>query len=142
MSPTRTFFLAVVLTTFGLAGPPGPASAEGEAPPAPAGSGNTVAVLEIQGMVTSSCPVLLRKALENVDGVARVQADHQTKRAEVAFDARQGSIERIRAIIKDRLGFDSKVQRIGAPRAQPAEKDESAPAKAGARIVSCGCGRA
>jgi len=111
---TRSFYLAILLSPLGLARPSS-ASAEEKPSPARAEDEHTVAVLEIQGMVTSSCPVLLRKALENVDGVARIQASHETKRAEVRFDARQVSVERIRAIIKDRLGFDSKVERIDPP---------------------------
>ena len=146
MSQIRTFLFVVVFVVASLASwAVQVTQARGEQPsPAAPGHGrtvaDTVAVLEIQGMVSPSCPVLLRKALENVEGVARVQASLETKLAEISFDARRVSVERIRTIIKDRLGFESHLKRIERPR--PGAKPPASGAKAGAPAAGCGCGPA
>lgn len=50
-----------------------------------AGAPQTV-TLEVKNMTCSVCPITVRKALENVAGVASVKVDHDTKTATVTFD--------------------------------------------------------
>jgi copper chaperone CopZ len=116
MSQVRTRLFVLVFVVASLASwAVQVTQAHGEQPPAAPAKKQavvvTVALLEIEGMVSPSCPVLLRKALENVEGVVRVQASAETKLAEISFDARRVSVERIRAIIKERVGFESRVKR-------------------------------
>lgn len=45
------------------------------------------AVLDVQNMTCSLCPVIVRKALEKVPGVSQAQIDFLKKTATVTFDA-------------------------------------------------------
>ena len=68
-----------------------------------------VVTIQIQGMSTPSCPVLVRKAWDQEKGVTRVTADLKSYTATVTI--RQGEItpNKLLALIKDRVGFDGKV---------------------------------
>lgn len=50
-----------------------------------AGTPQTV-TLKVQNMTCSVCPITVRKALEKVQGVARVKVDLDAKTATVTFD--------------------------------------------------------
>ena len=45
------------------------------------------AVLDVQNMTCSLCPITVKKALEKVPGVSQAQIDFQKKTATVTFDA-------------------------------------------------------
>lgn len=49
--------------------------------------------LAVSGMNCITCPITVRKALENVDGVASVTVDAATQRAQVVFDDRQTQVD-------------------------------------------------
>jgi copper chaperone CopZ len=66
--------------------------------------------LEITGMVTKNCPVLVKQAVSRIEGVVAVEASLETKTAQVRFDPSKTSPEQIRRVIKDRVGFDAKVR--------------------------------
>jgi copper chaperone CopZ len=66
---------------------------------------------EIRGMVTDSCPALVKQAVQRIDGVQRVRANAKTKLVEVDYVVGRTSPEAIRKVIKDRTGFDARVKR-------------------------------
>lgn len=61
------------------------------AAPLAAWAGTATAVLDVQNMTCSLCPVTVRKALEKVPGVAGAEIDFKHKTATVTFDADQVS---------------------------------------------------
>jgi len=101
----KTLTLALLLS-LPLAGSAAlrPAAARAQAPAL------SSVTLEITGMVTRNCPVLVKKAVSKIDGVVAVEASLETKTAEVRFDPAKTSPEQIRRVIKDRVGFDAKVR--------------------------------
>jgi len=44
-------------------------------------------VLDVQNMTCSLCPIMVKKSLENVPGVAQARIDFEKKTATVKFDA-------------------------------------------------------
>lgn len=65
--------------------------------------------LEIKGMVTDNCPVLVKTAVGKMTGVNDVKASLESKTATVKYDPRETSVEKIREVIKDQVGFDTEV---------------------------------
>lgn len=61
--------------------------------------------LNVKGMQTASCPVLLKTSLNKVAGVKRVDASLAKHHAQIAYDADVISAQEIQAIIKDKTGF-------------------------------------
>lgn len=57
------------------------------AAPLDALAGTATAVLDVQNMTCSLCPVTVRKSLEQVPGVAGAEIDFKHKTATVTFDA-------------------------------------------------------
>lgn len=47
---------------------------------------NQSVMLEVQNMTCSVCPLTVKKALNNVDGVQQVEIDYASKIATVTFD--------------------------------------------------------
>jgi copper chaperone CopZ len=92
-------FLSLACITFAQA--PAPAAADEPQ--------TTTVTLEILGMVTPNCPVLVEAAVGKVDGVKEVDASLKKKNARITYDAARTSAEAIRRVIKDRVGFDSRV---------------------------------
>lgn len=68
-----------------------------------------VARLLVEGMRTKRCPLLVRAALRKVEGVREVAADAETKIVRVTYDPSRVTPEQIRAAIKSKAGFDSRV---------------------------------
>jgi len=65
------------------------------------------AMLNVEGMVSESCPVLLTSALKRVEGVRHVEASYATHSATVEYDPQRISLDDIRRTIKSRVGFDT-----------------------------------
>lgn len=68
-----------------------------------------VARFRIPGMVTPSCPVLVRSAVRRIAGVTRVDASLETRSAEVEYIAGRTSPEAIGKVIKDKVGLDAEL---------------------------------
>jgi periplasmic mercuric ion binding protein len=81
------------------------------APPEPAAK-KQVVTLAVEGMATPTCPVLVRKALNKVEGVTRVEASLETKSADVEFVQDRVTVDAIRKIIKDQVGFETRVVKV------------------------------
>jgi periplasmic mercuric ion binding protein len=71
-----------------------------------------VVTLAVEGMATPTCPVLVRKALNKVEGVTRVEADLATKSADVEFVQGRVTVDAIRKVIKDQVGFETRVVKV------------------------------
>ena len=56
-----------------------------------------IAVLEVQNMSCSLCPLTVRKALEKTPGVTRARVDYAAKTATVDFDAERTTPEALAA---------------------------------------------
>lgn len=95
--------LALTLTHAALLDGSAPTTAHAEDVDATA-----VVVLEIQGMVTPACPTLVKAAVGKLEGVRKVEASLETKRARIEYEPAKVSPKKIRAVIKDQVGFDSK----------------------------------
>jgi len=67
------------------------------------------ATLNVDGMVSESCPVLLTAALKRVDGVHHVEASYASHSATVEFDPQRISLDDIRRTIKRQAGFDTAI---------------------------------
>jgi mercuric ion binding protein len=65
--------------------------------------------LHIDGMVSETCPVLVRSAVSRIPGVRNVEASFKTKSATVEYDANTTTLAEIRQIIRDKAGLDSEV---------------------------------
>ena len=52
--------------------------------------------LSVPGMNCAVCPITVRKALEQVDGVALAKVDFDTKTAVVTFDDESTSVQKLR----------------------------------------------
>lgn len=65
--------------------------------------------LRVEGMATPNCPVLVRRAVIAVDGVTSVHASLKERTATVEYDPARTSVDAIKEIIRDRVGFDSEV---------------------------------
>lgn len=55
-------------------------------------AGPKLAVLDVQNMTCSLCPITVRKALEKVSGVTEVEVDLAKKTASVKFDADKATV--------------------------------------------------
>lgn len=73
--------------------------------------GSRTATLEVSNMDCAVCPITVRKALENVPGVATASVDFKTKRAVVAFDPAKTSPEGLAKATAD-AGFPSSVKQV------------------------------
>ena len=50
-------------------------------------------VLDVPGMTCSFCPITIRKALEKVPGVIKVESDFDSRTARVLFDPAKADVE-------------------------------------------------
>ena len=69
------------------------------------------AVFQVRGMVNPNCPVLVRKALEGMDGVVGVRASLAEGKAWVDYLGGTVTSEEMAARVKDRAGID--MDRVG-----------------------------
>ena len=89
------FVLTALLTSFYL--------------PSSAFASGTVKTVElgVEGMISNACPVILRSAIEDMDGVNKVDASLENHSAIIEFDAEKISLATIQKIIKEKAGFDT-----------------------------------
>ena len=52
--------------------------------------------LSVPSMNCSACPITVKKALQNVDGVEKVTATFEPKEAVVTFDDRKTTVDKLR----------------------------------------------
>ena len=62
--------------------------------------------LSVPGMNCAVCPITVRKALEQVDGVALAKVDYDTKTAVVTFDDQSTSVQKLREATSN-VGYPS-----------------------------------
>jgi mercuric ion binding protein len=66
-------------------------------------------VLDVPGMTCSVCPITVRKALERVPGVLKVQSSFDTKTASVVFDPARTDVTALQHATAD-AGYPSTVR--------------------------------
>lgn len=71
-------------------------------------------VLRIVGMSTPACPALVKSAVRRIAGIRQVDASLEQRSATVEFDPARTSVEEIRRVIKQDVGFDSEVRTVNA----------------------------
>lgn len=89
------FVLATLLTSFYL--------------PSSALASGTIQTVElgVEGMISNACPVILRSAIEDMDGVKKVDASLENHSAIIEYDAEQVSLSTLQKTIKEKAGFDT-----------------------------------
>lgn len=65
--------------------------------------------LEVPGMNCVTCPITVKKSLENVDGVSIAEVTFKTKLAVVTFDDEKTTVEALTEATKN-AGYPSKVK--------------------------------
>ena len=65
------------------------------------------AVLQVEGMNCSLCPVTVRKALERLPGVIEARVEYKEKRAQAKYDPGRTSPEALAKAVSD-SGFPAK----------------------------------
>jgi len=84
------------------------ACGERPSPDNPGVAGPTrTAVLTVDGMTCATCPIVVRKSLERVEGVQSAQVDFKAKTATVSYDPTVASLTQLTAATTD-AGFPSK----------------------------------
>ena len=79
-------------------------------PPSASDAATTVTVrFTIKGMVSASCPTLIKAAVSRIPGVVRVEADLKARTAVVEYREGSTTPTHIRSVIKDRTGFDAEL---------------------------------
>ena len=66
------------------------------------------AVLHVEGMNCSLCPITIRKALTRVPGVVEARVDYDAKRAEVKYDPDKVKPEALAKAVSD-AGYPARV---------------------------------
>lgn len=69
-----------------------------------------VVSLQVSGMISKTCPVLLKSAVRRLKGVKNVSASLENKSATIEFDEKQVSLEKIQDTIEEQVGFSTKLQ--------------------------------
>lgn len=74
-----------------------------------AGAAERTVTLEVEDMTCASCPYIVEKALERVEGVADASVSYEKRTAVVRFDDAQTSAD---ALIRatDEAGYPSQIQ--------------------------------
>ena len=78
------------------------------APAVPSETDRTV-VLDIEKMTCATCPIIVRKAMQRVDGVKSADVDYESKLATVVFDEIRTTPEAISQASTD-VGFPATVR--------------------------------
>ena len=68
--------------------------------------------LSVPGMNCAVCPITVRKALEQVDGVAIAKVDYDTKTAVVTFDDESTSVKKLREATTN-AGLSGALSKLG-----------------------------
>jgi mercuric ion binding protein len=69
-----------------------------------------VVSLSVNGMMTRTCPTLLKSAVRKIDGVKHVDASLETKSATIEYDETKTSLDEIQKTIKSKVGFTTRLQ--------------------------------
>lgn len=102
MKTLRTVLSCLVVTTIALSLWSIASAAEPE-PPAHARKLH----LAVEGMASPNCAVLMKAALSSVDGVSRVEADHESRSAVVTYLPERISEERLLRVVEEDVGFSA-----------------------------------
>jgi copper chaperone CopZ len=95
--------LCALASSFFLALPATPAAAQAVS------AQFATSVLRIDQMSTPSCPALVKAAVRRLDGIAKVEVSLEHKTATVEYDASRTNLAEIQRVIKQKVGFDSKL---------------------------------
>lgn len=71
---------------------------------------SATAVLQVENMTCSACPITVRKALQKVPGVSEAKVDLKTQSATVRFDPAKTSVDALTAATAN-AGYPSRVKR-------------------------------
>ena len=67
------------------------------------------AILQVEGMNCSLCPLTIRKALQRVPGVLEARVEYESKRAEVKYDPDRTEPKTLAKAVSD-AGYPAKVE--------------------------------
>ena len=76
---------------------------------APAWAATQTAVLSVPGMTCASCPITVKKALNKVAGVEKVDINYEKREAAVTYDDAKTNVEALTKATKD-AGYPSTVK--------------------------------
>jgi mercuric ion binding protein len=80
---------------------------------APAWAAPKTVTLDVPGMTCSMCPITVKKALTNVDGVTKVEVEFETREAVVTFDDTETTVGALTKATTD-AGYPSTVKRTAS----------------------------
>ena len=66
--------------------------------------------LRVEGMSTPICPVLVREAVLNLDGIRQIEVSLESGVAKIGYDPSQVTLVQIQSSIRDQTGFKTRVQ--------------------------------
>ena len=67
------------------------------------------ACFDVQGMTCATCSLTLKSAVKKLKGIANVNVSVEQKKAVVAFDSKETSVEEIKKVIDD-VGYKATAQ--------------------------------
>ncbi|WP_339635177.1 cation transporter [uncultured Sneathiella sp.] len=70
--------------------------------------GLQIATLKVSNMYCAACPTIVRRTLEDVDGVVKADVSYRTKQATVTFDPTKSSSSQLTAAVSD-LGYPASI---------------------------------
>ena len=73
-------------------------------------STNRVVKLNVDGMYTETCPVLLKSAVRKIKGVKNIEASLENKNAVIEFDDTITSLKNIQEVIEQQVGFSTELR--------------------------------
>ncbi len=65
--------------------------------------------LSVPGMTCAACPITVKKALSNVDGVSKAEVSYEKRQAVVTFDDAKTSVQKLAKATED-AGYPSSVK--------------------------------
>ena len=69
------------------------------------GESITQETIKVEGMSCGHCEMRVKKAVEAIDGVRKVEVNLRNKNAVVEYDERKANLEKIKAAIKE-VGYE------------------------------------
>lgn len=70
--------------------------------------GLQIATLKVSNMYCAACPTIVRRTLEDVDGVVKADVSYRTNKATVTFDPTKSSSSQLAATVSD-LGYPTSI---------------------------------
>lgn len=80
-------------------------------PTAYAGSATKVVRLNVTGMTSPTCPVLLKSAVRKINGVKNVAASLENNSATIEYDEKVTTLEKIQDTIAQQVGFGTDIKK-------------------------------